>query len=112
MKSNQQLVYVAGGVVAAALVVFAVWHSFQPKPLPAPIRPTETAADETAGVPRIDPEELLGHFKAGDVTIVDVRDADSYRAAHIPGALHVPLARVQGELPYLPKAKPIVMYCT
>ena len=111
MKSNQ-VVYVAGGAVAAALVVFAIWHALQPKPLPAPIRPTKTTADESSSVPRIDPAELLGHFKAADVTIIDVRDADSYLAAHIPGALHIPLARVQGEVPYLPKVKPIVTYCT
>jgi len=116
---NQRLVYIVGGVVAAALVVFAIWHARQPQPtalLPAPISPTTTttttAADETASVARIDPDELMAHFKAGDVTILDVRDADSFLASHIPGALHIPLARVQGEVPYLPKAKPIVTYCT
>lgn len=109
---NPRLVYIAGSVVAAALVVFAIWHAAQPKPLPAPISPTATAADETASAPRIDPEELLEHFKAGDVTIIDVRDTDSYLASHIPGALHIELARVQGEVPNLPKAKPIVTYCT
>src|ERR1044071_4871987 len=110
---NQRLVYIVGGVVAAALVVFAVWHARQPKPFPAPISPTTTtAADETVSAPRVDPEELLAHFKAGDVTIIDVRDADSFLASHIPGALHIPLARVQGEVGYLPKTKPIVAYCT
>jgi hydroxyacylglutathione hydrolase len=46
------------------------------------------------------------------VTIIDVRDADSYRDRHIPGAMHIPLAYIQGEIPYLPKDKPIVAYCT
>jgi 3-mercaptopyruvate sulfurtransferase SseA len=114
---NQRLVYIVGGVVAAALVAFAIWHARQPQStasLPAPISPTTTTttADETVNVARIDPEELLAHFKAGDVTIIDVRDADSFLASHIPGSLHIPLARVQGEVSYLPKAKPIVAYCT
>lgn len=112
---NQRLVYAAGGVLAAALFGFAIWHAYQPKPsAPAAVATTTTAtmSDETAGAPRIEPEELLAHFKAGDATIIDVRDADSFLASHIPGALHIPLARVQGELPYLPKGKPIVTYCT
>ena len=109
---NQRLVYAVGGVLAAALFGFAIWHAYQPKTAAAPAPVTTTIADETATVPRIEPDELLAHFKAGDVTILDVRDADSFLASHIPGALHIPLARVQGEVPYLPKGKPIVAYCT
>ena len=114
---NQRLVYVVGSVVAAALVVFAVWHARQPKPAPAAphasaTMPAAASADPNAAAPRIDPEQLLAHFKAGDVTIVDVRDADAFLAAHIPGALHIPLARIDGEVSYLPKGKPIVTYCT
>ena len=116
VRMNQRLVYVVGSVVAAALVVFAVWHARQPKPAPAArhAATTSTAAmeDPNAAAPRIDPEQLLAHFKAGDVTIVDVRDADAFLAAHIPGALHVPLARIDGEVSYLPKGKPVVTYCT
>jgi len=108
---NQRLVYIVGGVLAAALFGFAIWHAYQPRKEPAPA-PAPVARDESATAPRIEPDELLAHFKAGDVTIVDVRDADSFVASHIPGALHIPLARVEGEVPYLPKAKPIVTYCT
>ena len=107
---NQRLVYIAGGALAAALVAFALWHGYQPKQTAS--APTTATVDEHAGVPRIEQDELLAHLKAGDVTIVDVRDADSFLASHIPGALHIPLARVEGEVPYLPKAKPIVTYCT
>jgi len=109
---NQRLVYIVGGVLAAALFGFAIWHAYQPRHEPAPAPAAPVARDETASAPRIEPDDLLAHFKAGDVTIVDVRDADSFVAAHIPGALHIPLARVEGEVPYLPKAKPIVTYCT
>jgi hypothetical protein len=107
---NQRLIYIVGGALAAALVAFAIWHAYQPKQV-ASSPPTATV-DEHAGVPRIEQDELLAHLKAGDVTIVDVRDADAFLASHIPGALHIPLARVEGEVPYLPKAKPIVTYCT
>ena len=106
---NQRLVYAVGGLLAVALVAFAIWHAYQPKPAPAP---APEIAPETAGAPRIEPEDLLAHFKAGDVTIIDVRDADAFVASHIPGALHIPLARIDGEVSYLPKGKPIVTYCT
>ena len=110
---NQRLLYIVGGALAAALVAFAIWHAYQPKQTVAVTAPVPTTThDETASVPRIEQDELLAHLKAGDVTIVDVRDADAFLASHIPGALHIPLARVEGEVPYLPKAKPIVTYCT
>jgi 3-mercaptopyruvate sulfurtransferase SseA len=111
---NQRLVYIVGGVLAAALFGFAVWHAMQRKP-EAPPQQTAVATsseDPNVAAPRIEPDDLFAHFKAGDVTIVDVRDADSFVASHIPGALHIPLARIDGEVSYLPKGKPIVTYCT
>ena len=101
------------------IVAFALTHGYQPhrgqtfSPVPTSQAPVPTTThDETASVPRIEQDDLLAHLKTGDVTIVDVRDADAFLASHIPGALHIPLARVEGEVPYLPKTKPIVTYCT
>jgi hypothetical protein len=113
---NQRLVYIAGSVAAAALFIFAVWHATQRKPQQrsaAPTLPlTETQDAEHAAVPRIEQGDLYAHFKAGDVTIIDVRDGGAFAASHIPGALHIPLARIDAEAPSLPKGKPIVTYCT
>lgn len=81
----------------------------------API-PTNTAApqqgDEIASFPRISVDEAKQLFDSGNVTVVDVRDFASYAAGHIPGAVHIPMAQVQGEMANLPKGKPIVTYCT
>lgn len=77
-----------------------------------PAEEREPLAAEVAHVPRSTPEQLLAMIEKKDVTIIDVRDKDSYLARHIPGALHIPLAYIQGEVPYLPKGKPIVTYCT
>jgi Rhodanese-like domain len=63
-------------------------------------------------VPRISAEDLREKVKAGSVTVVDVRDALSYEAGHIPGALSIPLASVEANLDLLPKGKEIVTYCT
>jgi hypothetical protein len=67
---------------------------------------------ERATIARIAAEDLRSKFNRGDVTVIDVRDAGSYAAGHIAGAIHIPLARIEGEIPYLPKGKGIVTYCT
>ena len=80
-------------------------------PFPAPSDAAPTQA-QIAAVPRITPGDLLQKLEGKQVTLIDVRDVDSYRARHIPGALHIPLSFIAGEVPYLPKDKPIVTYCT
>ena len=72
----------------------------------------EPTKEEVAFVPRTKPENVLEGYEAHGLTIIDVRDADSYKERHIPGALHIPLAYIAGEVPYLSKDKPIVTYCT
>ena len=79
---------------------------------PPAITEAEPTKEEVAGVPRTKPEDVLQGLEAHALTIIDVRDADSYKERHIPGALHIPLAYIAGEVPYLPKDKPIVTYCT
>ena len=78
-------------------------------PGPADAPPTQA---QLAAVPRIEPADLLQKIENNHVTLIDVRDADSYRTRHIPGALQIPLSFIAGEVPYLPKDKPIVTYCT
>jgi len=93
-----------------------------PPPTPSPIAST-TAGLATSSqapviqgdkkeVPRISAEDLREKVNAGSVTVVDVRDALSYEAGHIPGSLHIPLASVEANLDLLPKGKSIVTYCT
>ena len=117
---NQRLVYIVGSALAAGLFIFAIWHATQRPPReqassqPVASGPVSTTPSdpEHAAVPRIEADELFTHFKAGDVTIIDVRDAQAFVGSHIPGALHIPLARIDGEASYLPKGKTIVTYCT
>ena len=91
-------------------------------PTPTPIRST-TAGLATSSqapviegdkkeVPRISAEDLREKVKAGNVTVVDVRDALSFEAGHIPGSLNIPLASVEANLDLLPKGKSIVTSCT
>ena len=82
------------------------------KVVPPVLTEREPTKEEVVNVPRTKPEDVLQGFEAHAYTIIDVRDVDSYKERHIPGALHIPLAYIAGEVPYLPKDKPIVTYCT
>jgi rhodanese-related sulfurtransferase len=55
--------------------------------------------------------ELRRRMQAGDVTVIDVRPAEEYRAAHIPGALSIPVAQLKRRLAEIPKRKEVVAYC-
>lgn len=56
-------------------------------------------------------DELLRRVREGEVTLLDVRPAEEYRAGHIPGALSVPVPQLKKRLSDLPKRREIVAYC-
>jgi rhodanese-related sulfurtransferase/DNA-binding transcriptional ArsR family regulator len=56
-------------------------------------------------------EELLRRVRAGEVTVLDVRPTEEYRAGHIPGALSIPVADLEARLKELPKDREVVAYC-
>lgn len=59
----------------------------------------------------VDRHRLLARVQAGRVTVLDVRPAEEYRAAHIAGAVSVPLKELEARLAKLPKHREIVAYC-
>ena len=59
----------------------------------------------------VDGDELLRRVRNGDVTILDVRPTEEYRAGHIPGALSVPLPTLKKRLAGLPRNRAVVAYC-
>jgi 3-mercaptopyruvate sulfurtransferase SseA len=70
------------------------------------------AETDPATVSRITVAELKKLQAVNSVTVVDVRDVDSFKAGHIPGALSVPLAEVAASVNRLKGAKkPLVFYC-
>jgi rhodanese-related sulfurtransferase/DNA-binding HxlR family transcriptional regulator len=59
----------------------------------------------------VDRQRLLARVEAGEVTVLDVRPAEEYRAAHIAGAVSLPLKELETRLARLPKDREIVAYC-
>jgi len=56
-------------------------------------------------------EELLERARAGTITVLDVRPTEEYGAAHIPGAVSIPLEELDSRLGELPADREIVAYC-
>ncbi len=56
-------------------------------------------------------QELRKLMRAGDVTVVDVRPLAEYEAAHIPGAVSIPVQNLRRRLTELPKGKEVIAYC-
>jgi rhodanese-related sulfurtransferase len=64
------------------------------------------------GLKTISPDELHRLVRGGQVTVVDVNSADSWRKAHVPGALNVdPTNYSDSDLPS-DKDSPLVFYCS
>jgi rhodanese-related sulfurtransferase len=59
----------------------------------------------------VDRVQLFDRIGRGDVTLIDVRPDDEYRAGHIPGSLSIPLKQLGDHLAELPRDREIVAYC-
>jgi predicted sulfurtransferase len=80
--------------------------------MPAVAQNAGGQADDLALAPRISLPEFKALLARGNVLVLDVRDVDSYKAGHIPGAVLLPLADIDQHADKLRAEKrPIVTYC-
>ena len=63
------------------------------------------------GMEAVDRKQLLKRAREGTVTVLDVRPEEEYVAAHIPGAVSIPLGELRRRLKDLPRNQDIVAYC-
>lgn len=64
--------------------------------------------DELEQVPARD---VLQRLRKGLVTVLDVRPEDEYAAGHLPGAINVPIERLEKFLSKISKRREVVAYC-
>ena len=64
------------------------------------------------GVRRITTAELHDALEKGTAVVVDVRSAETYKQAHIKGALSIPEPEIVSRKDELPRDKTIVLYCS
>jgi hypothetical protein len=122
------LFLVVGGllfILAAAL--FLTKTNLSQPAQPAPLPPAQIlAASPTPPPPlsgnpndainpeigRVSLEKAKAAFDARSAVFIDVRSADAYAAARIPGALNIPLADIATRLNELDPNQWIITYCT
>jgi len=66
---------------------------------------------ENALLEPVDEAALRRRVTKGEVTLLDVRPPEEYEAAHIPGALSVPLPELAKRISELPRRREVVAYC-
>ena len=67
--------------------------------------------EQRSAMEAIESGELLRRVKSGEVTVLDVRPSEEYRAGHIPGAVSIPLGELKARFKELPKRREVVAYC-
>jgi rhodanese-related sulfurtransferase/DNA-binding transcriptional ArsR family regulator len=71
-------------------------------------------ADYFMRLDRLEPvsrRALIKLLASKSVTLLDVRPEDEFAAGHIPGAMNVPIAKLDGQLRRFRKSQEIVAYC-
>ena len=73
-----------------------------------------TATASLAQFPVIDAVQLRSHMRGSQkAVLIDVRPAEEYQQAHIPGAVNIPPEQMKEKSTRLPKNKqtPLIFYC-
>jgi len=72
---------------------------------------TRTYFEQRGAMEAVASDELLRRVKSGDVVVLDVRPTEEFVAAHLPGAISIPVDELRSRLKELPKNRDIVAYC-
>lgn len=88
-------------------------NSFEEMPMDAMSGTRETQADARSGVREVPAADAVAMHRSGDdVVYLDVRESNEWNLFRIPGAVHLPLARVQeGVNEVIPLDRRVVVYC-
>jgi rhodanese-related sulfurtransferase len=94
--------------------VFAIWQAirtFGEENLAEIDRLVSTYFDAPDRLEPVDAEELQHRIEAGGIVVLDVRPEKEFRAAHIPGAVSIPIGELKRRLRELPRRREIIAYC-
>ena len=99
----------------ASPAVYQFWvglRSLAAERLPGVKGLVESYLGSQDGLEPMSRDELLARLEAGEaLVVVDVRPIEEYRAAHLPGAVSIPLDELEQRLRELPRERQIVAYC-
>ena len=99
----------------ASPVVYQSWvalRSLAADRLPGVKGLVEAYLGSREGLESMTADELLARLEAGEpLLILDVRPTEEYQAAHVAGAVSIPLEELEERLRELPRDRKIVAYC-
>jgi rhodanese-related sulfurtransferase len=72
---------------------------------------TEAYFETRGAMEAVGGDELLRRVRNGEVTVLDVRPGEEYRAGHIPGAISMPVEQIRARIKEIPKDREVVAYC-
>lgn len=99
------LIIGGGSLLLLAAVTFAVIN----KPAVAVVTPTPGSVSQ---VQRVTLTDAKAAYDAGEAVFLDVRDAGSYEASHITGAVLMPVSELPDRYGELDPKAWIIPYCT
>lgn len=108
-RDKRKTIFTLAIGVALAILALAACTPSAPQPQVELVSPTAATPQEAQ---RVTLEESKAAFDNGAAVFVDVRSAEAYATSHIPGALSIPLAEIEGRLTELDPAQWIITYCT
>lgn len=102
---------ISGGVILVIVAIILASQTTNAAPTPETIPGGDTQEDETyPEIPRINVEDAKTKRDTGTVIFLDVRDADTFDAGRITGAVNIPLADLLSRLDELEQNKWIIPY--
>lgn len=63
------------------------------------------------GLKPVSRDELIDMLHDELVTVLDVRPEDEFAVGHLPGALNIPVSKLEGRLDELPPKQEVIAYC-
>ena len=112
-KNIPMYLLVFGGILLVMAGLLFVSRSVPQAQTNNPSQISDSHEEETyPEIPRISLGESKTAFDAGTAIFLDVRDAASFAASHIPGAVNIPTAELPSRWSELEKGQWYITYCT
>lgn len=111
-SSTGPLILIAVGAVLILIVLILTLINSQAGGTQANVQPTAISDIPYPEIDRVSLADALTAFNANTAIFVDVRSADSFNLARIPGAVNIPLEQIESAIPELERDAWIIPYCT
>jgi 3-mercaptopyruvate sulfurtransferase SseA len=104
------ILIIIGGVLVIGVLIWQVSRSSQAV---GPVADNASGQNmPEPGIQRVTLQNAKTAFDSKSALFLDVRDPDSYKADHIPGAVNIPLGELENRMNELDKNRWIITYCT